>query len=275
MSANTIRSTGQVLETFSDPDLVSHGYLDTALEQYNPLTQQAELHSATSQLLSQLDHASQELTWKLESTMSELCKSGPRLNYEVELLRSGVAGLVSDIEEVEEGERKNKSANSENDKDSSKDSSNNENSEATMAMRRLQQLEKVRHKMQEVEAVLREAQQMDQPEGEQAITSEIILLVDAGDLEGAVKKVERLAELVPVWKGTARYSAKVKFVGTLRKRIEEAAAAVDGGTARTLSATEQQQTDRTRNPDSARNSPGPESEGYYGLLGHIRGRIGY
>ena len=99
-NTNSPKSTKELLEIFSDPELVSHGYLDTSLEGYNPLTQQAELHSATSQLLSELDHASQELTWELEDTMSVLKKSGPRLNYEVELLRSGVAGLVSDLDET-------------------------------------------------------------------------------------------------------------------------------------------------------------------------------
>lgn len=251
--STTIKSTKDVLETFSDPNLVSHGYLDTALERYNPLTQQAELHSATSQLLSQLDHASQELTWKLEETMTDLLKSGPRLNYEVELLRSGVAGLVSDIDEVSE-----------------KRVEPTESSKASEAMRRLEQLERVRSKMQEVEAVLREAEILFSDE--QAATNEVITLIDNKDVEGALKKVERLAELVQVWKGTSQYSAKVKFVAGLRKRIEEALSNI---TSQQQRGNEGAQLNRSGTPSSARSSPAPEQESYYGLLGQLRGKIGY
>lgn len=245
-STTSVKSTKEILEIFSDPDLVSHGYIDTALDKFNPLTQQAELHSATSQLLSELDHASQELTWELEETMNVLRKSGPRLSYEVELLRSGVAGLATDLEEVSKDDTMKKSKN--------QDDKN---------MEKLEQLETVRLKMKEVEAVFLEAQKFNPTEEER----KIVLLIDNGDIEGAIKSVERLSELIQIWKGTSIYSTRLKFVGELRKRIED-----------TLSQTEQNKAQQLRNNTSLSKDSKPdqsENDGYYGLLGQLRGRIGY
>lgn len=255
-SVDSPKTTKELLEIFSNPDLVSHGYLDTSLEGYNPLTQQAELHSATSQLLSELDHASQELTWELEDTMSTLKKSGPRLNYEVELLRSGVAGLVSDLDEA----TADGMATTGN--DGSDDQAVNE------SMTRLQQLEQVRQRMKKVEQVFNQALKFNQTEEER----KVVLLLDNGDIEGAIKRIEELSDLIQVWKGTNVYSARVKFVASLRKRIEDL-----------LSNNEQQQRQQQQQLEQQRsfnNNQGSigqseSTESYYGLLGQLRGKIGY
>jgi hypothetical protein len=258
-NTNAPKSTKELLEIFSDPELVSHGYLDTSLEGYNPLTQQAELHSATSQLLSELDHASQELTWELEDTMSVLKKSGPRLNYEVELLRSGVAGLVSDLDETAVDGQAEAGGGAANE-----------------IMTRLQQLEKVRQRMREVEQVFSRAIKFNQTEEER----KVVLLLDNNDIEGAIKAVEGLSELVQVWKGTSVYSARVKFVASLRKRIEDLLSSNEQQQRQQQQPQpqqQQQQPQQQRSHYANQGLPGQSesTEGYYGLLGQLRGKIGY
>lgn len=269
MSTSTIQTTDNVLDTFSDPDLVPHGYLDTRLESYNPLTQQPELHSATSQLLSQLDHAAQDLTWRLEETMDGLKRSGPRLEYEVELLRSGVMGLASEVGEVPAKTTPTTTT---------KDGEANKPSTEKEAMGRLRQLDQVRQKMKQVAEVLAEAETAFADE--HALTREITTLLDQNSAEGlefAVRRVERLAELAQVWKGTGQYAARARVVSGLRKRVEEAAAAVTGSAPGAL---QQQQQQRQAAVAGRGSSPGPnqqqqEQDGYYGLLGQLRGRMGY
>lgn len=254
-NTNSPKSTKELLEIFSDPELVSHGYLDTSLEGYNPLTQQAELHSATSQLLSELDHASQELTWELEDTMSVLKKSGPRLNYEVELLRSGVAGLVSDLDETNVSGQTESSSGA-----------------ATESMTRLQQLEKVRQRMTEVEQVFSRALKFNPTEEER----KVVLLLDNNDIEGAIKAVEGLSELVQVWKGTSVYTARVKFVTSLRKRIEDLLSTNEQQQRQQQQKQQQQQQQQRSNYTNQSSSGQNENtDGYYGLLGQLRGKIGY
>ncbi|VVT55409.1 uncharacterized protein SAPINGB_P004582 [Magnusiomyces paraingens] len=264
MTTETL-STDEILKKFSDPDLAAHAYLDLSFQKYNPMTQQAELHSQSSQLLSQLDHATEELTWNLETIMNELKKSGPRLTYQIELLRTGVSGLVSDIEEIASPQietiKKTREVDTEQDQ--------------TVA--RLQQLETVRKKMCQVETVLKEAREFD----EEVLTKEVSRLIDEGDMESALQKVEHAAELIQVWKGTSIYTGRAKFVAQLRKKIETALGQKDS-----TNLSRQQKNDR---PSRSSNSPAVsrpgtpsgskksnENEGsYYGLLGQLQRKIGY
>lgn len=267
-------STDDILARFSDPDLAAHAYLDVTLRRHNPLTQQAELHSQSAQLLSQLDHATEELTWRLEALMAELKRSGPRLAYQLELLRSGVAGLVADVADVAAPHVAGIGRARARDQ------------AADQAVARLQQLETVRRRMGQARAVLQEVQAFD----EAALAAEVARLVDDEedrDLEAALRVVERAAELLQVWKGTSVYAARAKFVAQLRKKIEAAVAQP-----RDAAAQEQQgqgpdagarQRAGTASPAGSR--PGTpaggarrsqESEGsYYGLLGQLQRKIGY
>lgn len=231
MDSNERLSTDEILSQFSDPNLASHAYLDVHFQKYNQMTQLQELHSQSSQLLSQLDHATEDLTWQLEDIMTDLKKSGPRLSYQIELLKSGVAGLVSDIEEIAspkiEEIKRRRDAEVNEDKHDSESKSNKKDiitaatipggqavsSNPTIA--RLQQLETVRSRMKQVESVLQKAQTFDEIE----LTNSIVSSIENGDLEGALTTVGEAAELIQVWKGTSVYNGRAKFVAQLRKRL--------------------------------------------------------
>lgn len=72
MDSDQRLSTDEILTQFSNPELASHAYLDLYFQKWTPLKQLSELHSQSSQLLSQLDHATEDLTWQLEDIMTEL-----------------------------------------------------------------------------------------------------------------------------------------------------------------------------------------------------------
>lgn len=268
--------TDQILKKFSNPNLAAHAFLDVTLQNFNPLTQQAELHSQSSQLLSQLDHATEELTWKLEDLMNDLKKSGPRLTYQIELLRSSVSGLVTDIEEA--SSPKIQAIKKVREADTGEDGN-------TVA--RLQQLETVRQRMKQTEKLLKDAQSFD----ELTLGNNVAKLIEENNIEGALKEVEEAAVLIQIWKGTSIYQGRAKFVAQLRKRIEMALGQQDllqqqqyqDSDGQDLSSNRRQlaRTD-TGSPSISR--PGTPSgnsrrsqdtEGYYGLLGQLQRKIGY
>lgn len=238
-------STQEILEKFSDPNLVPHGFLDLSLSLYNPITQQSQLHSKSSQLLSQLDQGMEDLTWQLEDLMTQLKKSGPRLNYQLELLKSGVVGLINDIEEISVPrinsikEKRQKAAATKVQKPESEESTLDNTSDATAknsegtanekkeqqqssstdngnVIARLRQLEIVHAKIKETQEVFDRASKFD----EVALANQVADLIDRGDIEAALKAVESAAELIQVWKGTSIYQTRAKFLAQLRKRIE-------------------------------------------------------
>jgi len=62
------------------------------------------------------------------------------------------------------------------------------------------------------------------------ITSEITFLIANDQLELATEKVEELAKLCEVWKGTSEFNARVQFVEGLRWKVMEAGRVEDGST---------------------------------------------
>lgn len=311
MDSNERLSTDEILSQFSDPNLASHAYLDVHFQKYNQMTQLQELHSQSSQLLSQLDHATEDLTWQLEDIMTDLKKSGPRLSYQIELLKSGVAGLVSDIEEIAspkiEEIKRRRDAEVNEDKHDSESKSNKKDiitaatipggqavsSNPTIA--RLQQLETVRSRMKQVESVLQKAQTFDEIE----LTNSIVSSIENGDLEGALTTVGEAAELIQVWKGTSVYNGRAKFVAQLRKKIEVALGQQDAqesqgmgsgpGSATSPLPESERSSKWYRGSNSTNNSNSPASsrpetpnsnsktqdEGYYGIFGQLSRKIGY
>lgn len=315
MDSDQRLSTDEILTQFSNPELASHAYLDLYFQKWTPLKQLSELHSQSSQLLSQLDHATEDLTWQLEDIMTELKKSGPRLTYQVELLKSGVAGLVADIEDIaapkiqeikqrreEEAaeEREAEKASTSTDEQRSgenptfKTNDPTESKEQTVSsnptIARLQQLETVRTRMKQVEAVLQRVQSFDEVE----LTNGITLLIENDDLEGALRRVEDAAEIIQVWKGTSLYNGRAKFVAQLRKRIEAALGQkelLENQNANTRAGANSPQindrsgkwykgsSSRTNSNSPASSRPGTpkaqEADGYYGLFGQLSKKIGY
>jgi hypothetical protein len=187
------------VEQFADADLVPHGFLDTNLPRYKSIDQLPELHTAASKLLSQLDNYSQDITWQLESVLSELSHVRNRLNYELELLRGDVIGLAKDVAMAR--------PTVENTVQLPADSK---------PIAQLERLDRAKQQMEAVQRVFVEAKQFD----EQKITSDVMSLIDSGNLDAALAKVERAAELCQVWKGTNGYGGKLKFVTGLRKKVE-------------------------------------------------------
>ena len=233
-----------VIEKFSNPEVVPHGFIDSSLPQFKASSQLSELHSKASLLLSQVDHHSQDLTWQLENLTNELLRTSNKVNYEIEILRSDASNLADDMKNVSLPKV-----------DALKQLDNS-------AITQLQRLDIVKNKMKEVQKVFDEANEFNEDKIEQQVN----LLLESDDLESALKRVERCAELVQVWKGTSAYSAKQKFVSSLRKKVENA-----------LNKTDIRSSSETASSPSANPSPNQpsESDGYYGLIEQLQRKIGY
>lgn len=245
-------STDDIIDQFSDVDLVPHGFLDLSLPPYKSTDQLSDLHSKSSKLLSELDHYSQDITWKLETALGELSRSGKRLNYEVEMLKSEVSGLVSDVDEQAAPMVKNLV-----DKSSPDDADS-----------RLQVLDTVRSRMLEVQKIFEEASRYD----ENRITNDVVTAINGGHLDVAESQIQHIEKLIEIWKGTSVYDSRVKFVAGLKKRLR---AIVDSNSSRgTMSEPTSRLASASPLPDTVKSqTPDNSSEGYYGLINQLQRKI--
>lgn len=95
----------QVLEQFSNDDLVSHSYLDQSLPKCEEKNIQ-QLQSSASQLLSQLDYHSQDLTWTLDGLLTKLTQSQNKIRYQIELLTGDLDSLRDRVESMNVDEKR-------------------------------------------------------------------------------------------------------------------------------------------------------------------------
>lgn len=252
-----LESSEAVIEKFSDANLVPHGYLDSSLPSFESNSQLAELHSQTSNLLSQLDHHSQDLTWKLENLTGELLRASTRVSYEIEILKTDVSGLVTEVDELSTPKiRKLQEIENQND-----------------TIKQLQKLVKVKERMIEVQNVFEEAKKFD----ENKILENIDKLIENESYDSAFEKIGSLEKLCLIWKGTNIYTSRMKFINKLKKRVNEAKS---GPTVTTSTPTQQQ----SPAPDSssprvatleASNSRSSTPTESYGFFGQLSKRMGY
>ncbi|CAN6632913.1 hypothetical protein TRVA0_013S03092 [Trichomonascus vanleenenianus] len=248
------KTTDQIVEQFSDPELVPHGYIDSALTQHSSSSSNLDkLHSSASQLLSQLDHYSQDLTWQLENITNELIRVSNKVSYEVELLRSDVQGLTTDL-----------------DKQSVQNVRRLESDTETVS--KLKKLDKVTLRMNEVQQVFADAKAFD----EDSITAEVMGLVHSGNGQNALDRLDQIYQLCQVWKGTSIYPTRMKFINELRSRIDKI-----------VQDKNQQAQQQGKLPLSPKLQTSPtiqqqqqqqqqkQSDSYYGLFGSFTKRMGY
>jgi hypothetical protein len=237
----------EIVVQFTSPELVPHGYIDENLSKYTGAEQLPELHSSASNLLSQLDHHSQEITWQLETAIGELVRSTSRLEYEVELLKSDVDGLEVDIQDSTRPKFNNLV-----------ESGNNLNE---ASLEKLRKLDRVKANMQKVKQVFEQAKSFD----ETAIGQEIMTMVNNGKTDSALSKLGYWESLCIVWKGTAMYNGRINFVKGLRKRVQAVITSAEDDE-RSRSSMEE----FPSRPDSANSDV---NKSYYGLIGQIQRKI--
>lgn len=246
-----LKTTEQVVERFCDPELVPHGFLDSTLPAFENNAQLSELHSKASTLLSQLDHHSQELTWKLEGLTGELLRASTKVSYVIEILRSDVAGLVSEVDEVA-GPKVQRLKDIENQNDT---------------IKKLQMLVKVKERMVSVRKVFEEAKAFN----EQELSATVDKLIENESYDTAVEKINHAHKLAEVWKGTNVYSSRVKFINGLHKRVQTAKDEKADVSRRQSSSTN---TTPKSSIDSSRPSTPAATDGY-GFFGQLSRRMGY
>lgn len=239
----------KIIEQFGNPELIPSEYIDGLLPKYRQGEKLDNLHSQASDLLSQLDHHSQDLTMQLEQLTAELIRASKKVNYEVELLKSDVEGLANKVDTV----------------DKTKVDKLKQQLDTT-TVDRLQRLDVVKTRMNDVQKVFEQTKRFD----EGKITEAVIQCINQGDTKAAYNEIDRVAELIQVWKDTSVYPARQRFVTGLRKRVENSV----------NEKKEQQSRASTPNIPSRTSTPNAEhrdsSDSYYGgFLGQFTRRMGY
>ncbi|ANB11662.1 hypothetical protein AWJ20_4483 [Sugiyamaella lignohabitans] len=255
--------SSEIISKFSDPELVPHVLLDTTLPKYKSTEQLPELQSSASQLLSQLDTYSQDITYQLETVLSELVRAKSRLNYEIDLLKSDLSALsnTTSIEARTQIEAASGSA------------------RTAKVISRLEKLDTVKRNMQKTQQIFTEAKNFD----ESKITSTVLSLVESGDIEAALAKLDSASEICLVWKGTALYTQRTKFIAGLRKRVDAIIAEKHRTSTSTpppsglsqLQSQSQPSTGTTPQPRSSTASPvsSTTADSYYSLIGQFQKKI--
>ncbi|KAK9234963.1 hypothetical protein V1525DRAFT_411403 [Lipomyces kononenkoae] len=210
--ATTNLTTDQLLDTFCNPSLTPHAYLNAALPSYKHPTALPQIHTEAVGLLSSLDHATQELIAKLERVVTDMLSSANRLNYEVELLAGDVEQLDTSIT---------------NDLKPQVDNI----AHKSPAMQRLEMLELVRRRLVEVLDAFKEAKRIDADlrSGGAETEENIREMLAQGKFKLANDEVERLGKIIEVWKGTHEFASKSDFVGKLRKLVHDTVTRSEGG----------------------------------------------
>ncbi|KAK7203365.1 hypothetical protein BZA70DRAFT_269229 [Myxozyma melibiosi] len=200
-------TTEAVLDTFSNPSLTPTSYLNSILPSYRgSSTTLPQMHTEAVNILSSLDHTTQELIKKLEKVVTEMLSSSTRLKYEVELLAGDVEQLDTTI---------NKEL---------KPRVESEVAQKNPAMQRLEMLELVRRRLVEVITTFEEAKKVDvdlRQQNGQGMEDNVRQLLSEDKFKLANDEVERLEKVIEVWNGTQEYAAKAEFVGRLRKLVQD------------------------------------------------------
>ncbi|KAK9319119.1 hypothetical protein V1517DRAFT_333609 [Lipomyces orientalis] len=205
-------TTDKLLETFSNPSLTPHAYLNSTLPSYKPPTALPQIHTEAVGLLSSLDHATQELIVKLELVVTDMLSSANRLKYEVELLAGDVEQLDTSISNDLVPQV-------------------NEVAHKGLAMQRLEMLELVRSRLVEVLDTFMEAKRIDADirAGGGETEEKIRAMLAQGKFKLANDEVESLGKIVEVWKGTHEFASKSEFIGKLRKLVQDTVTRSEGG----------------------------------------------
>lgn len=161
-------------KVFSEPSFSAISYLESALSKDDAL------RSATS-LLSNLEALSRNLTLQVDSLVEDMLRVGPRLTYDMDILRQDSETCAHQIDSARPLITEIK------------------NSGGTAAD--LQMLQDVRDKMECVLQTLEEANAWIR--GPQKIDKEIGFLLEAGDKHRAMERIEHMRNLSGVWKDTS------------------------------------------------------------------------
>src|SRR5699024_10195974 len=138
----------------------------------------ADLHSKATSLLSQLDHHSQNLTWKLENLTEELVRASTKISYEIEILRSDVSGLTHEVDGIS-GPKIQTLRDIENKNDT---------------IQKLRNLVKVKERMEQVQKIFIDAKEYDEKELGELVDK----LIETESYQKAIEKIDNAEELCGV-----------------------------------------------------------------------------
>lgn len=264
-----------VLEQFSNDDHVSHSYLDQSLPKCEEKNIQ-QLQSSASQLLSQLDYHSQDLTWTLDELLTKLTNSQNKIRYQIELLVGDLDSLAQSVS-VSEQTREKSHEKSRDETSPNSDSGPNPNPTASHdpvgsradITAQLQRYDSARRKMESVIITLRKAKEFDQSN----LDTQTDSLITSGEYEQALTLVDEALQLAQVWKGTGGYNSRVRAIMMTKKKIERELTKRDS-----VEMMSRDRFDRSSERESSvasstkESSPMPEG---FSLFGELSRRMGY
>lgn len=252
----------QVLEQFSNDDLVSHSYLDQSLPKCEEKNIQ-QLQSSASNLLSQLDYHSQDLTWTLDGLLTKLTQSSNKIRYQVELLTGDLDSLKMRVDAEQQNKDNETTETSESRDIESLDTQSRDITE------QLQRYDSARRQMEHVIITLREAKEFDQVK----LDAETDRLLVSGETEKALTLVDHALKLVHVWKGTGGYNGRVRAIMATKKKIEKEIVKLGGSEVGTgVREVVAESRDSRESSVGKESSPMPEG---FSLFGELSRRMGY
>ncbi|KAG5359314.1 hypothetical protein CJU90_4054 [Yarrowia sp. C11] len=254
----------QVLEQFSNDDLVSHSYLDQSLPKCEEKNIQ-QLQSSASQLLSQLDYHSQDLTWTLDGLLTKLTQSQNKIRYQIELLTGDLDTLRGRVESMSVEEKEEHADIDKNETPDQVDSV--PAATETDITAQLQKYDSARRKMEAVIITLRKAKEFDQSN----LDTQTDQLITSGEFEQALNLVDEALQLAQVWKGTGGYNNRVKAIMATKKKIEREITKRDSVD---VPRDRVERTDRESSVASSTKDSSPMPEGF-SLFGELSRRMGY
>ncbi|QNP98223.1 YALIA101S06e03620g1_1 [Yarrowia lipolytica] len=258
----------QVLEQFSNDDLVSHSYLDQSLPKCEEKNIQ-QLQSSASQLLSQLDYHSQDLTWTLDGLLTKLTQSQNKIRYQIELLTGDLDSLRDRVESMNVDEKTEKQTDPESGTDpESRDKNPDAGAGSSDITEQLQRYDSARRKMETVIIMLRKAKEFDQSH----LDTKIDQLIASGDYDQALNLVDEALQLAQVWKGTGGYNSRVRAIMATKKRIEREITKRDSVEVSRDDRADGHERESSVASSTKESSPMPEG---FSLFGELSRRMGY
>ncbi|KAM0718940.1 hypothetical protein Q7P37_006012 [Cladosporium fusiforme] len=207
-----------------------------------------DLSTQTQTLLTQLNASTARLSNTLTQLTDEIIRTGGRLAYEVEVLRSETTGLTDSLESGKENGLKReiellaparKGMVGDEDKNAQEEGFTPAapSSSEPSHLPSLRELSTLRTRLDSVIRIFgaatawpaepapnnnnSEAESQKAKDYTEALQAEISTLLSNNDLAAAVARVEELRALAEVWKGTAEEKARGRVVEGLGKMVEE------------------------------------------------------
>ncbi|KXT00313.1 hypothetical protein AC578_6480 [Pseudocercospora eumusae] len=242
VEAKTAQVSASSIQPFLQPDFEPAEYLNTTLPTLSTTTAKSaralpfpELSSQLQTLLNQLNAQTTRLSQTLTQLTDEILRSGNRLAYEVEVLKSDTTTLTDTFQNALQKEisqlapKHPQQVDGDEDGEADIEPEEEDIHPEPEFLHRLQTLTTVRSRLDTVIKTFGSAMQWplppssvsnDEQKGKD-FSETLRLEISEQDLDLASARVSELRELAEVWKGTAEEKARMKVVETLQRIVEE------------------------------------------------------